>query len=146
MRSQSKTIAVIRTSGNKLKVEKMTMHLERAYLTTTRVRSKSKRSKKNVSAQAKHQEWLRSKGLALSQLKDKLPHNKKGRRVGVYELPDLKVEKSTETSDRIGNGFKRKENRYTGEEIVGIGTMHKSNSVPVLRGSSTAKDLASMRR
>jgi hypothetical protein len=124
----------------------MTMHLERAYITTTRVRSRQKKSKKNQSSQAAHQEWLKQRGLSLTQLKEKLPHTKKGRRVGVYELPDLKVEKTVSTSDSIGNGFKKKENRYTSDEIVGIGTMHKSNSVPVLKGSSAAKDLASMRR
>tara|TARA_A100001015_G_scaffold174194_2_gene193642 strand:- start:655 stop:1029 length:375 start_codon:yes stop_codon:yes gene_type:complete len=34
---------------------------------------------------------------------------------------------------------------YTGKVIKGIGTMHKSNSVPVIN-SNVAKDLASMRR
>lgn len=34
---------------------------------------------------------------------------------------------------------------YTGDKIKGIGTMHKSNMVPVF-SSDEAKDLASMRR
>ena len=34
---------------------------------------------------------------------------------------------------------------YTGKVIKGIGTMHKSNSVPVIN-NNVAKDLASMRR
>ena len=34
---------------------------------------------------------------------------------------------------------------YTGDLIIGIGTMHKSNSVPVIN-SNVAKDLSTMRR
>lgn len=36
-------------------------------------------------------------------------------------------------------------NSYTGEKIKGIGTMHKSNAVPVF-SDNEAKDIASMRR
>jgi hypothetical protein len=35
--------------------------------------------------------------------------------------------------------------RYTGTKIKGIGTMHKSNAVPVF-SDEEAKDIASMRR
>lgn len=35
--------------------------------------------------------------------------------------------------------------RYTGTNIVGIGTMHKSNAVPIFNNDE-AKDIASMRR
>jgi len=40
---------------------------------------------------------------------------------------------------------KKKENVYTGTEIIGIGQMHKSNAVPIRR-KQDAKDLANMRR
>ena len=40
---------------------------------------------------------------------------------------------------------KRFGNSYTGEKIKGIGTMHKSNAVPVF-SDNEAKDIASMRR
>jgi hypothetical protein len=36
-------------------------------------------------------------------------------------------------------------NTYTGEKIKGIGTMHKSNAVPIFTDNE-AKDIASMRR
>jgi hypothetical protein len=36
-------------------------------------------------------------------------------------------------------------NSYTGEKIKGIGTMHKSNAVPIFTDNE-AKDIASMRR
>lgn len=35
--------------------------------------------------------------------------------------------------------------QYTGDKIVGIGTMHKSNAVPIF-SDSEAKDISSMRR
>ena len=54
---------------------------------------------------------------------------------------------SIKTSDTIPGGTPRKEsNKYTGDLIVGIGTMHKSNLVPIMRGTNEAKDIASMRR
>ena len=40
---------------------------------------------------------------------------------------------------------KRNQNTYTGEKIKGIGTMHKSNAVPIFTDNE-AKEIASMRR
>lgn len=40
---------------------------------------------------------------------------------------------------------KKQDNVYTGGNIVGIGTMHKSNAVPIFNDNQ-AKDLATMRR
>ena len=54
---------------------------------------------------------------------------------------------SLQTSDVVpGACSKRETPQYTGDLIVGIGTMHKSNLVPIMRGTSQAKDIASMRR
>lgn len=68
--------------------------------------------------------------------------------VRVNELPNYKVEsKLPPTSDRIcAHGPKKSENRYTGTEILGIATMHKSNAVPILRNTNDAIDVAQMRR
>ena len=35
---------------------------------------------------------------------------------------------------------------YTGDLLAGIATMHKSNAVPVMKGTDEAKDIARMRR
>lgn len=35
--------------------------------------------------------------------------------------------------------------QYTGDKMIGIGTMHKSNAVPIFNDSA-AKDISSMRR
>ena len=62
-------------------------------------------------------------------------------------MPDYTVSKSTvPTSDKVGNGYKRVAKQYTGDELAGIGTLHKSNMVPVRKDSNAAKEIATMRR
>jgi hypothetical protein len=41
--------------------------------------------------------------------------------------------------------LKAKEKVYTGTKILGIGTMHKSNAVPIF-SDNEAKEISSMRR
>jgi hypothetical protein len=41
---------------------------------------------------------------------------------------------------------KKDTERYTGDQIIGIGTMHKSNAIPITKESGMAKDIAKMRR
>jgi len=54
---------------------------------------------------------------------------------------------SLKTSDSIPESCARKETpKYTGDLLVGIGTMHKSNAVPIMRGTKQAEELAQMRR
>lgn len=45
----------------------------------------------------------------------------------------------------VGNGLKREEKMYTGGNLLGIATMHKSNMVPVFKASD-AEEIAKMRR
>lgn len=45
-----------------------------------------------------------------------------------------------------GGGTKKEPMKYTGDLIVGIATMHKSNAVPVMRGTKQAEEIAKMRR
>lgn len=47
--------------------------------------------------------------------------------------------------DGIGNGVKKDVLMYTGDKLLGIGTLHKSNAIPIFK-QEEAKDLASMRR
>jgi hypothetical protein len=54
---------------------------------------------------------------------------------------------SLTTSNNIpGSCAKKPPQQYTGDLIVGIATMHKSNAVPVMRGTKQAEDIAKMRR
>lgn len=45
----------------------------------------------------------------------------------------------------LGNATKAEPKVYTGDQMLGIATMHKSNSVPVFR-KEDAVDISSMRR
>jgi len=127
----------------------MTMHLLRPHFTTTKYnrRRKATTNKRELAAQAEHDAWLRKRGLHPDQLKEKLPHDAKGNRKGVYDIPDYKEHATnTQLSNTVGNGFKREEKQYTGDEIAGIGLLHKSNLVPVRKDSNDAKEIARMRR
>lgn len=64
-----------------------------------------------------------------------------------HYVRETEKQKSLSTSDTIpGNGSAKPEPKeYTGDYIVGIATMHKSNLVPVGRGDDP-KDYAQMRR
>ncbi len=44
------------------------------------------------------------------------------------------------------NCGKKETMKYTGDLITGIATMHKSNAVPVMKGTTQAIDIARMRR
>lgn len=57
--------------------------------------------------------------------------------------------RETPKYNSVGNGIgvatKSEQKVYTGEKMIGIGTLHKSNAVPVF-SSEEAHDLAIMRR
>lgn len=66
----------------------------------------------------------------------------------VYSLPippgrETKYYPSLNTG--AGNAFKKENPVYTGDKVKGIGTLHKSNAVPIFTDEE-AKDQASMRR
>lgn len=93
---------------------------------------KQSKTKTQRLAQAKkeHEQWLASMGYKGG----KSLRGKHGRRVGVYELPNLRegLENLPKTSDRVaGNGNKKDSQKYTGDYIMGIATTHKSNLVPI---------------
>jgi hypothetical protein len=121
------------------------MHLEKPYLTTTRYRIKNKksRSKKLQSAHEDHQSWLKRMGAG----KVQLPVDAKGRRLGIYDIPDYSTSQRV-TSDTVpGNGTARDTNTYTGNEILGITLNHKSNFEPIRKDNKQAAiDSARMRR
>ena len=127
----------------------MTMHLVRGMSSTnTGKRKQTGLTQRDRQAQVEHDAWLRSQGLHPTQLKAKLPHDAKGRRQGVCSMPDYSERVNTlPTSDTItAVEGKRKENRYTGDELAGIGVMHKSNMVPIRKDSKAAEEIARMRR
>jgi hypothetical protein len=126
------------------------MHLVGPYMTTTKYNSKSKvaNTKKLRDAKAEHEAWLKKRGIDDESLAKKLPKDRKGKRVSIHEIPDYTVNApSVKLGNQIaGSGAKAEEKRYTGTLICGIATMHKSNIVPVMRGTKQAEEIARMRR
>jgi len=110
----------------------MTMHLLPVYYTTTSFR-KRKTVNKNASIEKQKTEKLLKKLGYKSGSTWRAP------------MPDYSTP-SYNSMNTMGNAFKKQENTYTGDEIMGIGTMHKSNMVPIRKDSNNAKDLARMRR
>jgi hypothetical protein len=112
------------------------MHLLPSYYTTTSLK-KRKSKKKSIKVSAEE--------LKIQKLLDRSRYN----RNSTYrpDLPDYQVTRSNaQLSNGVGNGFQRQANQYTGNELAGIGTLHKSNMVPVRKDSNDAKEIARMRR
>ena len=125
----------------------MTMHLVRGMSSLNSKRRKANRKPGWEKAQAEHDKWLMSKGCHPSQLKQT-------KKEFVEYVPTKPIYRDTpeypsiQTSNTIcaGGTAKKEPMQYTGNLIVGIATMHKSNLVPIMRGTSQAKDIAKMRR
>ena len=125
----------------------MSMHLMGPHMTTTQYNRKKKatKSKRLLKAQADHEAWLENMGVG----KTKLPVNKQGKRVGLYDIPDYREHQSTAAlSNQVAaNGVAKEQQQYTGNEIAGIVVTHKSNLMPVRRDNKqAAHDAAAMRR
>jgi hypothetical protein len=125
------------------------MHLmSHAYTTTnTRKRKAKNKTKRLKAAEVEHEKFLQKMGVSDSQLKEKL-YDEHGKRKHYGTIPNYSEHQATATlSNRVaGNGAAKERNVYSGDLIVGIGTMHKSNAVPIMRGTNEAKDIANMRR
>ena len=122
----------------------MSMHLVRGMTSLNQKKQKQrKKTQQQLAAQAAHEAYLKKLGVG----RTTLPVDKKGRRLGINPLPNLSVGPRV-TSDTVpGNGNAKAANVYTGNELLGIATMHKSNAVPIRKDSKeAAKDIASMRR
>lgn len=118
----------------------MTMHLVRGMTTTSTRKRKQNRKPGQAQAQAAHDAWLRKMGVHPSQLKTK--EKSSGASVPNYSETSTGIKTSDVIVPIAG---KRKANEYSGDYIVGLATMHKSNIVPVGKGNS-AEDYAKMRR
>jgi len=109
------------------------MGLMPVYYTTTRYNRKRKR--KFSKALTEHERLLKKMGVKRNLNAE-----------SINEIPNYKIIKTVNTSDQIpSNGNKKNINKYTGTEIMGIATMHKSNLVPVSRRKD-AEDISKMRR
>lgn len=69
--------------------------------------------------------------------------NLRGTPMPKYEISDHRQRYPSQ--DEVGVGGHRKEKTYTGDKLLGIATMHKSNLVPVFSQES-AEEISKMRR
>ena len=82
----------------------MTMQLLGPWVTTTRYSNKKRKNKseRQLQSEREHDAWLRKRGLAPDQLAKKLPHNAKGKRMGVGDIPSYRTE--TASAPPLGRG------------------------------------------
>ena len=130
----------------------MTMHLEGPWLSTTG-KYKGKRKFRNAEEARKHRE-LEAEWKALQKKWEVEADTKKRNRAMSAEplnyslsAPAGRETRHIPSLDTGHRGAVRTAEipKYTGTKIKGIGTMHKSNAVPIFTDDE-ARDIASMRR
>jgi hypothetical protein len=121
----------------------MSMHMIQGLRVTNKSKTKKKPGWKK--REEEHRKWLIKMGID----PDEKPSKKKE---FVEYVPTKSNVRETKhypslTSDTIpGVCAKKESQKYTGDLIVGIATMHKSNAVPVMRDTEQAKEISQMRR
>lgn len=126
----------------------MTMHLVGPYLSTTGKRKG--KQKFRSAAEAKRARELESDWNALKS-KWGVPSKSKSKNT-VVDLPTT-AKSYIRTTERpnslnswnVGAVTTKQTQQYTGTNVVGIGTLHKSNAVPIF-SNQEAEDIAKMRR
>jgi hypothetical protein len=130
----------------------MSMHLVGPWLSTT---GKKKSKKKWPSAEAKrqaeqlNQEWEDLKKRHNIEQEDR--RRKRALAAPVWTEPTPKHRGATDPKPKSLNTWVTgavntpQTPQYTGTKIIGIGTMHKSNAVPIF-SDQEAKDISTMRR
>jgi len=131
----------------------MTMHLEGPWLSTTGKKKGPKRwasAEAKRTAQTRQAEWDR-KLIEFERMAPGFstgPYNSPKKTISDY-LPKTPPGRETAHIQSQDTGWvpcvQAADQHYTGTKIKGIGTMHKSNAVPVF-SDQEAKDISSMRR
>ena len=128
----------------------MTMHLEGPWLSTTGKR-KGKQKFRNAAEARKARELAEEWEAKQRQWASFKPFSARPATAKVTAMPAVhKVQDSSRIPSLNGGvdmtpALKAKEKVYTGTKILGIGTMHKSNAVPIF-SDNEAKEISSMRR
>ena len=123
----------------------MTMHMLPVYYTTTNTRRRKKKNKTKslIAAEKEHQAFLKRMGVGQSKNKRSVAQSGSASALGA-EGQRFKSSRSDQCFYDPSSA-KKEEKVYTGDEIIGIAQMHKSNAVPV-RGKKQATEVANMRR
>ena len=106
---------------------------------------KSKPKKLTKAQQEQKRQWLDT----INSMSTNFSRNKSTKFSKVIPMFTVPAGRESPPTVSLDTGFiactKKFGNSYTGDKIKGIGTMHKSNAVPVF-SDNEAKDIASMRR
>jgi hypothetical protein len=125
----------------------MSMHMMSPAFTTTG-KSKAKRKFRNSAEAAKARKNAESWKQLLEKW-DVKPTVKKTNAKYVNPADAILRERSNRSIPSLDTGIgtvtKKEPLQYTGDEMIGIGQMHKSNAVPIFK-QEDAEDLAKMRR
>lgn len=106
---------------------------------------KPKKRKVSKAKKLQHEEWLASiNSMTTNFCKNK--STKISKTVPMFAVP---AGRESPMIASLDTGFvactKKFQNSYTGDKMKGIGTMHKSNAVPIFTDNE-AKEISSMRR
>ena len=106
---------------------------------------KSKKPKVSKAKKLQHEEWL----CTINSMSTNFSRNKSTKFSKEIPMFGIPAGREMPVIASLNTGFvtcaKRFGNSYTGDKIKGIGTMHKSNAVPIFTDNE-AKEIASMRR
>ena len=124
----------------------MSMHLEGPWLSTT-----GKRRAKPKFASAEHKRQAEEQAVAWELLKQKHAPKKPvfSKAYTNSKMPKIVIPRSTDHIKSLNTGVgiaaRAPDKVYTGTKVQGIGTMHKSNAVPVF-SDEEAVEISTMRR
>ena len=110
----------------------MSMHMIRGVQVHGKM--KKKLTPKDRLAAIEHEKFLKKMGVGKAKARN------------TNTIPDYASKNKTPLSNKVaGHGPARESTQYTGDYIIGIGQMHKSNGVPITR-KEDAVAIANMRR
>jgi len=110
----------------------MSMHMIRGVQVHGKM--KKKLTPKDRLAAIEHEKFLKKMGVGKTKARN------------TNDIPDYASKNKTPLSNQVaGHGPVRESTQYTGDYIIGIGQMHKSNGVPITR-KEDAVAIANMRR
>ena len=110
----------------------MSMHMIRGVQVHGKM--KKKLTPKDRLAAIEHEKFLKKMGVGKTKARN------------TNTIPDYASKNKTPLSNKVaGHGAARERTQYTGDYIIGIGQMHKSNGVPITR-KEDAVAIANMRR
>tara|TARA_Y100000356_G_scaffold86843_1_gene72485 strand:+ start:2413 stop:2790 length:378 start_codon:yes stop_codon:yes gene_type:complete len=125
----------------------MTMHMLPAYYTTnnTRRRKKKKKTQSMIAAEREHEKFLKRMGVGSRSSVGVEQRSSKPWVTGSSPVESANSRSKKKLQIPKGACAKPEPKVYTGDVIIGIAQMHKSNAVPIAR-KQDAVDISRMRR